>query len=52
VGVDADVGLRFRTAVGFVAHITGEYTRQSATEGSVAFAEDFFDLVVGAGWSL
>ena len=52
VGFDADAGLRFSHAVGFAAELGAEYTRQSATLTSVSFAEDYFDVVLGIGWSL
>lgn len=52
IGFDADAGLRFAHPVGFVAEVTAEYTRQSATLSPVSFAEDSFDVLVAIGWSL
>jgi hypothetical protein len=52
VGFDADAGLRFSHPVGFVAELGAEYTRQSATLAPVSFAEDYFDVLLGIGWSL
>lgn len=51
VGFDAHAGLVLRHAIGFVAELMGEYTRQTGDLGSAAYAEDLFDLSVGVGWS-
>ncbi len=52
VGADAQVYLRFSHASGFMTSLFGEYTYQSGAAGTVTFEENYFDVLLGAGWSL
>lgn len=52
LGFDVDGGVRFSHASGFVAELSAQYTRQSASLSTVSFTEDYFDALLGIGWSL